>query len=125
MHNRPMPASPRSAAPGRQPNRSLRERFNAMRNVPPFLRQIWSASPALSVTSLGLRLVRAFLPILMLYIGKLIIDEAVRLVGLGIAFDSLGEAWRSGLLDGLLWLLAVEFGLAIASDLIGRLVSYA
>src|SRR5690554_3435316 len=125
MHNRPMPASPRSAAPGRQPNPSLRERFNAMRNVPPFLRQIWSASPALSVTSLGLRLVRAFLPILMLYIGKLIIDEAVRLVGLGIAFDSLGEAWRSGLLQPLLWLLVIEFALAIVSDLLGRLVSYA
>src|SRR5690554_5344912 len=125
MHNRPMPASPRSAAPGRQPNPSLRERFNAMRNVPPFLRQIWSASPALSVTSLGLRLVRAFLPILMLYIGKLIIDEAVRLVGLGIAFDSLGEAWRSGLLQPLLWLLVLEFALAIVSDLLGRLVSYA
>src|SRR5690606_41003241 len=75
--------------------------------------------------SLGLRVVRAFLPILMLYVGKLIIDEAVRLVGLGIAFDSLGEAWRSGLLQPLLWLLAIEFALAIASDLLGRLVSYA
>ena len=120
-----MPAAPRPAAPGRQPNPTLRERFQAMRNVPPFLRQIWSASPALSIASLGLRLVRAFLPILMLYIGKLIIDEAVRLVGLGVEFDSLEEAWRSGLLQPLLWLLVLEFGLAIASDLIGRLVSYA
>src|SRR5690606_39003843 len=105
MHNRPMPAPAQPAAPGRQPN--------------PSLRQIWSASPTLSVASLGLRLVRAFLPILMLYVGKLIIDEEVRLVGLGVQFDSLGDAWRSGLLDGLLWLLAFEFGLAIASDLIG------
>ena len=120
-----MPAAPRPAAPGRQPNPTLRERFQAMRNVPPFLRQIWAASPALSIASLGLRLVRAFLPILMLYIGKLIIDEAVRLVGLGVEFDSLEEAWRSGLLQPLLWLLVLEFGLAIASDLIGRLVSYA
>ena len=120
-----MPPAPRATAPGRQPNPSLRERFQAMRNVPPFLRQIWAASPALSVTSLGLRLVRAFLPILMLYVGKLIIDEAVRLVGLGIGFDSLGDAWRSGVLSHLAWLLALEFGLAILSDLIGRLVSYA
>lgn len=120
-----MPAAPRTAAPGRQPNPTLRERFQAMRNVPPFLRQIWAASPALSIASLGLRLVRAFLPILMLYIGKLIIDEAVRLVGLGVEFDSLEDAWRTGLLQPLLWLLVLEFGLAIASDLIGRLVSYA
>ena len=96
-----------------------------MRNVPPFLRQIWAASPALSITSLGLRLVRAFLPVVMLYIGKLIIDEVVRLVGLGVAFDTLGDAWRSGLLQPLLWLLVAEFALAILSDLIGRLVSYA
>ena len=120
-----MPSATRSAAPGRQPNPSLRERFKAMRNVPPFLRQIWAASPGLSMASLGLRLVRAFLPILMLYIGKLIIDEAVRLVGLGVAFDSLGDAWRSGLLQPLLWLLVIEFALAIVSDLLGRLVSYA
>jgi ATP-binding cassette subfamily B protein len=33
------------------------------------------------MTSLGLRLVRALLPIATLYVGKLIIDEAVRLVG--------------------------------------------
>ena len=127
MHNCPMSSPPRPGGPGsgRQPNPSLRERFQAMRNVPPFLRQIWAASPALSVTSLGLRLVRAFLPILMLYVGKLIIDEAVRLVGLGIGFDSLGDAWRSGVLSHLAWLLALEFGLAILSDLIGRLVSYA
>lgn len=125
MHNRPMPSAPRTATPGPRPNPTLRERFTAMRNVPPFLRQIWAASPALSITSLGLRVVRAFLPILMLYVGKLIIDEAVRLVGLGVEFDSLGGAWRSGLLHPLLWLLAIEFALAIASDLLGRLVSYA
>ena len=107
---------------------SLRERFDALRNLPPFLRQIWAASPALTIASLGLRIVRALMPIVTLYIGKLIIDEAVRLVGAGvgagIGFDSLGPAWRSGQLDTLAWLLAIEFGLAIGSDLIGRLVSY-
>ena len=107
---------------------TLRERFDALRNLPPFLRQIWAASPALTIASLGLRIVRALMPIVTLYIGKLIIDEAVRLVGAdvgaGIGFDSLGPAWRSGQLDTLAWLLAIEFGLAIGSDLIGRLVSY-
>jgi len=104
---------------------SLRERFQALRNVPPFLKMIWATSPGLTLVSLGLRLVRAFLPIVMLYIGKLIIDEAVRLVGVGVAFDALDQAWRSGVLDHLLWLLALEFGLAIFSDLLGRSVSYA
>lgn len=104
---------------------SLRERFDAMRNLRPFLKLIWQTSPGLTLTSLGLRLIRAFLPVVMLYIGKLIIDEAIRLVGAGMAFDDLAGAWRSGALDHLAWLLALEFGLAIGSDLLGRLVSYA
>src|SRR5690606_28166707 len=128
MHNAGMSRSGSETAP--KPSRadsrpSLRERFDAMRNIPPFLRQIWATSPALGLTSIGLRVVRAFLPILTLYVGKLIIDEAIRLVGLGLAFDSVGEAWRSGQLDPLMWLLVIEFGLAIASDLLGRIVSYA
>ena len=99
--------------------------MGALRNIPPFLREIWATSKPLTIASLGLRLVRALLPIITLYIGKLIIDEAVRLVGLGLGFDTLGDAWRSGRLDHLGWLLAIEFALAILSDLLGRLVSYA
>jgi ATP-binding cassette subfamily B protein len=96
----------------------------ALRNLPPFLREIWATSRALTLASLGLRLLRALMPIATLYIGKLIIDEAVRLVGAGLGFADLATAWRSGALDHLALLLAAEFGLAIASDLSGRLVSY-
>jgi len=106
-------------------NPSWRERFSALRNVPPFLRMIWATSRSLTIVSLGLRLIRAVLPILMLYIGKLIIDEAVRLVGAEVTFAGLADAWRSGALDHMAWLLALEFGLAIFSDLLGRAVSYA
>ena len=60
--------------------RSLRERFGALRNMRPFLREIWGTSKPLTLASFGLRLVRALLPIATLYVGKLIIDEAVRLV---------------------------------------------
>ncbi|HEU4813699.1 MAG TPA: ABC transporter ATP-binding protein [Xanthomonadaceae bacterium] len=107
------------------PNPSLRERFDALRNLPPFLRQIWDTSRGLTLAALGLRLVRALLPVLMLYVGKLIIDEVVRLVDIGLGFDALLPAWRDGVLDPLATLLAIEFGLAIASDLLGRMVSYA
>ena len=112
--------------PHHQPaNPSLRERFDALRNLPPFLRQIWQTSRGLTIASLGLRLVRALLPVLMLYVGKLIIDEVVRLVDAGFGFDALSAAWRDGVLDPLAWLLAAEFALAILSDLLGRMVSYA
>jgi ATP-binding cassette subfamily B protein len=113
---------PSPAAPG-APRPSLRERVGALRNLPPFLREIWATSKLLTLSSLGLRLLRALMPIVTLYIGKLIIDEAVRLVGTGVAGD-LGTAWASGALQHLLVLLAAEFALAIASDLSGRLVGY-
>ncbi|MET0582317.1 MAG: ABC transporter ATP-binding protein [Pseudoxanthomonas sp.] len=122
----PAPTAPATASSRQgKSGPSLRERFNAMRNLPPFLKQIWATSPWLTISSLGLRLVRSLMPVVTLYIGKLIIDEAVRLVGLGLGFDVLGDAFRSGQLDHLLWLLVLEFGLAILSDLLGRMVSYA
>src|SRR5690606_31488949 len=103
---------------------SLRERFNALRNLPPFLRMIWATSRSLTLATLGLRLIRALVPISTLYIGKLIIDEAVRLIAIGTSFDSLPSAWQTGQLDHLAWLLGLEFALAIGSDLLGRLTTY-
>ncbi len=102
---------------------NFRQRLGAMRNIPPFLRGIWETSRPLTLATIGLRLVRAFLPIATLYVGKLIIDEAVRLVGAGVAGD-VAEAWQRGQLDHLLVLLGLEFGLAIGSDLLGRMTSY-
>jgi len=119
-----MPASPIAGAAGAK-KPSLRQRFKAMRNLPPFLRQVWQTSRALTLASLGLRLIRALLPVAMLYVGKLIIDTAQHLSQHGAGFPPMGEALSSGLLNPLLGLLALEFGLAIASDLLGRLVSYA
>ena len=104
---------------------SLAQRFKALRNLPPFLRMIWRTSAGLTIASLGLRLVRALLPVSMLYVGKLIIDEAVRLASLPGPFPAFEQALGSGLLAPLLWLLAIEFLLAISADVIGRLVSYA
>lgn len=116
-----MPAMP-PQTPDSRP--SLRERMAALRNLPPFLRQVWQTSPALTLTSLGLRLIRALMPLAMLYVGKLIIDEAVHLAGNG-GMPALREALASGQLDTLLQLLGLELGIAITSDLLGRLVNYA
>ncbi|MNM81559.1 Lipid A export ATP-binding/permease protein MsbA [compost metagenome] len=112
-----------TAAPAK-PQPSLRERMNAMRNLPPFLRQVWQTSRVLTMASLGLRLIRAVMPVAMLYVGKLIIDEAVRLAGAG-GMPPLGEALASGHLNTLLELLLLELSIAIGSDLLGRMVNYA
>ncbi len=102
---------------------SWRERFGALRNLPPFLKLVWQTSPWLSAANLGARFVRAFLPVATLYVGKLIIDEVLRLTGTGHAHEGLGAWLESGLLDALAWLIALELGLAVLSDLLGRLVS--
>ena len=109
-------------APAKKP--SFRERVDAMRNLPPFLRQVWQTSRWLTLASLGLRLVRALMPVAMLYVGKLIIDEAVRLAGAG-PMPPLAEAFSSGYLNTLLELLLLELAIAIGSDLLGRLINYA
>ncbi|MGG6461562.1 ABC transporter ATP-binding protein [Solilutibacter silvestris] len=105
------------------PDLSLRERFQALRNLPPFLRDIWATSPGLTSANIALRLVRAVSPVALLYIGKLIIDEAVRLSRTPLPHD-VQAAWQSGLLNHLVALLVLELAIAVLSDLMGRLVSY-
>ena len=105
------------------PQLRLRERFGALRNLPPFLRLIWRTSRALTVSTLVLRFLRALLPVVTLYIGKLIIDEVVRLAQLPGAPASLSEWLGSGLLSRLGWLLGIELVLAITADVLGRIVS--
>nr|WP_196297461.1 ABC transporter ATP-binding protein [Xanthomonas albilineans] len=116
-HGAPRPAS--------RTGPSLRERFAAMRNLPPFLRQIWQSSHWLTLSSIGLRIVRALLPVAALYVGKLLIDETIHLVGQSQHIVAFGQALSSGRLNRLLELLALELTLAIGSDLLGRLISYA
>ncbi len=68
----------------------MRERFGALRNLPPFLRLVWQTSPALTLGTLLLRLVRAVLPVATLFIGKLIIDEVISLAGMPGTPSTLG-----------------------------------
>ena len=55
----------------------FRERLGALRNLPEFFRLIWSCNRLLAVFNILLRVIRASLPLTMLYVGKLIIDEIV------------------------------------------------
>ena len=103
--------------------RSLRERFGGLRNVPPFLRLVWQTSPAMMTTQALLRFIRALLPVATLYVGKLIIDEVVLLAKTPHPGDDLGEWLSNGWLNRILWLLALEFALAVLSDVLGRTVS--
>ena len=109
-------------APGPAPQ-TLRERIGALRNLPPFLKLVWQTSPAISIAVGVLRLVRALLPVATLYVGALIIDAVVRIAKSPPAGNTLQEWIGSGLLDPVVALLAIEFALAVLSDVLGRGVS--
>jgi len=94
-----------------------------LRNLPPFLKLVWRTGPALTLSQSLLRVVRALLPVATLYVGKLIIDEVVLLAQTPPAAEDLRQWIASGLLDRIGWLLALEFGLAVLSDILGRAVS--
>jgi ATP-binding cassette, subfamily B, bacterial len=90
---------------------TLRERIAVLRNVPPFVRLIWQTHRGLTVAMVALRLVRAFVPVAVLLVGKLIIDAVV--------------AARGGTLDTRqLWqLVAIEIALAFVGETLARVSS--
>ena len=108
------------AAPAFPTSRSLRERIGALRHLASLFRLVWQASPGLTIASLGLRLIRSALPILALYVGKLIIDEVVAQIQLPSPGENPLDWIGSGRLDALGGLLLLELVLAVTADLLGR-----
>ena len=104
-------------------NASLKERVGALRNLRPFAVMVWRTSPQLMAASLALRLVRALLPVVTLFIGKLIIDDVVALVQTPQKPETFSQWLSSGLLNWLGLLLIAEFALAVLADILGRIVS--
>lgn len=102
---------------------SFRDRWAALRNVPPFLRLVWRAGPWLAALTAGLRLARALIPVAALWVGKLIVDEVVHLSALPGLPHGAAAWWQAGQGTRIAGLLAAEFGLAIAQDLLGRLIA--
>src|SRR5919199_83083 len=93
---------------------SFKERLAALRNLPQFFKLVWQTSPSLSMTNAVLRIIRSALPLAILYIGKLIIDQVVLLNRTGNGGQAHQHLWQ---------LVALEFGLAIASDALGRAIT--
>ncbi|HEU4881879.1 MAG TPA: ABC transporter ATP-binding protein [Longimicrobium sp.] len=95
---RPAPESP-----------SWAERMRAMRNLPPFLRMVWETHRGYVAGIALLRLLRAFIPIATLWVGKLIVDAVV-------------EATRTGTPDWprITTLVAFEFGIVAVGEVAAR-----
>jgi ATP-binding cassette, subfamily B, bacterial len=90
-----------------------RERLSALRNVPAVLKIVWDSGPAVVVFGLVSRLIASFLPVLLLWITKLIIDGIVHSV-----------SSHQPVQPGFWWLVASEFLLAVGAGLLARAIDY-
>jgi ATP-binding cassette subfamily B protein len=94
------------------PKPTLKEKFAALSNLPRFFRLVWDTNRYYFILNILLRLIRSTIPVSILYIGKLIIDEVIFLTQNHSADHS--YLWK---------LVAVEFLLAIISDALVRATS--
>src|ERR671921_781630 len=62
------------------PDVGWRERLQALRHLPKLLRMVWETEPRYVVGILVLRVARSAVPLAVLWIGKLIVDEVVRAI---------------------------------------------
>ena len=95
------------------PPASWRERLRALRYLPRLLRLVWQTGPAYVVGILILRVARAGIPLVVLWIGKLIVDDVV---------TSIGVAKSGGAVDWhhLAILVAAELATAVVGEGLAR-----
>jgi len=91
---------------------TMKERLAALRNLPAFFKLVWESSQKMTIINSVLRVVRSVLPLAMLYVGKLIIDQVVML-SRSNGNHSMNHLWA---------LVAIEFGLAVLSDSLNRAI---
>lgn len=88
------------------------ESIQALKLLVPFFRMIWNTSPGLTLGNSVLRLLKAAIPVGQLYVGKLIIDEVIRLIS--APEKDFTALW---------WWIGIELGLAVFSEIFNRLIS--
>ena len=91
---------------------STKDSLKALKTIPRFFREIFKSSPKLFLLNLASRLVNAFTPVIILWVGKLIIDEIVLQVSM--EHQDLDLLWKY---------VAFELALAVISDLLARLTN--
>jgi ATP-binding cassette, subfamily B, bacterial len=88
---------------------TLKDRFNALNNLPQFFKLVWQTSPVLTIATALIRVVRSAIPVAILYVGKLIIDQVAHPAP--GSNDSHAYLWE---------LVILELILAVLSDVLGR-----
>lgn len=86
--------------------------FAAMRYLPRFFGEVYDSGRTAFLFNVICRLVNALSPVILLYIGKLLIDEIIAQAN---ATDpEYTTIW---------WLIGIELGIAVVSDVINRIIS--
>ena len=89
------------------------ERIAALRNVPAVLKIVWEAGQSVVIFGLVARLFSSLLPVVLLYITKLIIDNIVHAISTHEVVTS--RLW---------WLVAAEFCVAVLNSVLVRTIDY-
>jgi ATP-binding cassette subfamily B protein len=84
--------------------------------LPPLLVEVWRTRPLFAFSSLSCRLLLAFLPVAILYVAKLAVDQVV-----GLATGQPLEGGVPASRDALWRYFGIEVALVAASDLLGRI----
>jgi len=89
------------------------ERLAALGQIPPVLKIVWESGPAVVTFGIIVRVFSALLPIALLGVSKLIIDNIVNVV-----------AHHQPVSNRFWWLVAAEFALAVTSSIVTRILDY-
>ncbi|MGH2669463.1 MAG: ABC transporter ATP-binding protein, partial [bacterium] len=110
----PRPRSPLSGGDGKPP--TWGERLQALKYVPPLLKLVYQTHRGYTIAILALRAIRSFVPLAVLWIGKLIIDGVIAAVQARAAGEAV-DWWHLG------GLVALELGIAVGGEGLARLSS--
>ena len=89
------------------------ERITALRNVPAVLKIVWDSGPGVVLFGLVSRLFSSLLPVLLLWITKLIVDDIVHSI-----------SFHQPVPSTLWWLVAAEFSIAVLNSILLRSIDY-
>ena len=106
----------RGLKPDEGPPPTWSERLAALKHVPPLIRLVFQTHRGYTAAILALRVVRSFIPVAVLWIGKLIIDGVI--AGMAAAHAGRTPDWWH-----LATLVALELGIAVVGEGLARLSS--
>ena len=88
-----------------------RERLKALKNIPPVMRFVWDAAPAVVISTLFFRVVAALIPLSILAVTKFIID-------------SVNQLKQAPLPHIFWWMVLLEFVLAAVATFMSRIIEF-